>query len=73
MPLTFLPGQPAVSWNMAAATVFMIGDVLVGIALTIFCVVIILTLLRGKIPVGTQHFGSRYGEKGSGRKGTRLS
>jgi heme/copper-type cytochrome/quinol oxidase subunit 1 len=68
MPLTFLPGQPAVSWNMAAATVFMIGDVLVGIALTIFCVVIILTLLRGKIPVGTQHFGSRYGEKAAVEK-----
>jgi heme/copper-type cytochrome/quinol oxidase subunit 1 len=62
MPLTFLPGRPAESWGAAAATTFLVADVLVGISLTIFCVVVIFTLLRGKIPVGTERFGSRHGE-----------
>ena len=63
MPLTFLPGRPTMSWNTTAASLFMIGDVLVGIAISIFCIVIISTLLRGKIPIGTQTFGARYGEE----------
>ena len=62
MPLTFLPGRPAESWGGIAATTFLVADVLVGIALTIFCVITIVTVLRGKLPVGTQRFGSRYGE-----------
>ena len=62
MPLTFLPGRPAESWGGIAATTFLVADVLVGIALTIFCVVTIVTVLRGKLPVGTERFGSRYGE-----------
>ena len=65
MPLTFLPGRPAESWGAVAATTFLVADVLVGVALTIFCVVIIFTLLRGKIPVGTQRYGSRHGEVGA--------
>ena len=65
MPLTFLPGRPAESWGAVLATTFLVADVLVGVALTIFCVVIIFTLLRGKIPVGTQRFGSRHGEVGA--------
>ena len=43
-------------------TYFPCGRCLGWVALTIFCVVIIFTLLRGKIPVGTQRFGSRQGE-----------
>jgi cytochrome c oxidase subunit 1 len=62
MPLTFLPGRPAETWDLTAAAVFLTADVLVGIAITIFCVIIIATLLRGKIPIGTQTFGSRHGE-----------
>jgi len=62
MPLTFLPGRPAESWGTFAANTFLVADVLVGVALTIFCIVIIYTLLRGKIPVGTERFGSRHGE-----------
>jgi heme/copper-type cytochrome/quinol oxidase subunit 1 len=62
MPLTFLPGTPTMTWGTTAAITFMTGDVLVGIAITIFCIVILLTLLRGKIPVGTQMYGARHGE-----------
>jgi heme/copper-type cytochrome/quinol oxidase subunit 1 len=63
MPLTFLPGTPSMTWSTIAVILFMIGDVLVGIAITIFCIVIISTILRGKIPVGTQTFGARHGEE----------
>jgi heme/copper-type cytochrome/quinol oxidase subunit 1 len=63
MPLTFLPGTPTMSWGTISAVVFMVGDILVGVAITIFCIVILLTLLRGKLPVGTQFYGARHGEK----------
>ena len=63
MPLAFLPGTPSMSWDSTAATIFLIADVLVGIALTIFCLVILSTLLNGKLPIGTQNFPSRHGEK----------
>lgn len=60
MPLTFLPGTPMVSWSMGAAAIFLVADVLVGISLTIFCIVILATLLRGKLPTGTQKFEDHY-------------
>ncbi len=63
MPLTFLPGRPEVSWGPIASTTFLTADVLVGISLTIFCIVILTTILRGKIPVGSQKFGSRHDEQ----------
>jgi heme/copper-type cytochrome/quinol oxidase subunit 1 len=69
MPLTFLPGRQAESWGAAAAATFLVADVLVGIALTIFCVVIIFTLLRGKLPVGTETFGARYDEMAAEKRG----
>jgi cytochrome c oxidase subunit 1 len=53
MPLTFLPGR-FMAWQTFSAATFLVADVLVGISLTIFCIVIIVTLLRGKLPVGTQ-------------------
>ncbi|HEY7082367.1 MAG TPA: cbb3-type cytochrome c oxidase subunit I [Nitrososphaeraceae archaeon] len=56
MPLTFLPGFPVITWDLTAAMIFQIADVLVGIAITIFCIVILATLLRGKLPVGNQIF-----------------
>src|SRR5215831_4969023 len=56
MPLTFLPGFPVITWDPTAAMIFQIADVLVGIAITIFCIVILATLLRGKLPVGNQIF-----------------
>jgi heme/copper-type cytochrome/quinol oxidase subunit 1 len=63
MPLTFLPGRPMLSWGTMASTTFLIGDVLVGISLTIFCIIIITTILKGKIPIGSQKFGARYNEQ----------
>jgi heme/copper-type cytochrome/quinol oxidase subunit 1 len=56
MPLTFLPGTPAMTWGMVAAVMFLVADLLVGIFLTIFCIVAFATLLRGKLPTGTQIF-----------------
>ena len=56
MPLTFLPGHPSVTWGTAAAITFLVADVLVGVYLTIFCIIVFATLLRGKLPVGTQIF-----------------
>ena len=56
MPLTFLPGFPAITWDLTAAIIFQIADILVGVAITIFCFVILATLLRGKLPVGNQIF-----------------
>ena len=56
MPLTFLPGYPAITWDLTAAIIFQIADVLVGVAITNFCIIILATLLRGKLPVGNQIF-----------------
>jgi heme/copper-type cytochrome/quinol oxidase subunit 1 len=63
MPLTFLPGTPEVTWGALPAAVFLIADVLVGVALTIFCLVIIVTLLKGKLPTGTQRLEKFYEEE----------
>ncbi len=59
MPLTFLAGSP-MAWNSISAGIFLGGDVLVGASLTIFCIVIIVTLLKGKLPVGTQKLEKVY-------------
>jgi heme/copper-type cytochrome/quinol oxidase subunit 1 len=56
MPLTFLPGRPEMAWGTLSAGMFLVADVLVGIFLTIFCLVTFATLLRGKLPTGTQIF-----------------
>src|SRR4051812_10517659 len=45
MPLTFLPGRPEMTWGVLSAGMFLIADVLVGIFLTIFCLVTFATLL----------------------------
>jgi len=68
MPLTFLPGTPTMTWGMGAAEMFLIADVLVGIALTIFCIVVLATLLRGKLPTGTQRLELYYEEEHEGKK-----
>src|SRR5918911_4439511 len=34
MPLTFLPGRPMMTWGTGAAAIFLVADVLVGVALT---------------------------------------
>ncbi|MGD9671910.1 MAG: cbb3-type cytochrome c oxidase subunit I [Candidatus Nitrosocosmicus sp.] len=52
MPLSFEPGME--SWSKLSASVFLVAEFLIGIALTIFSVNVILTVLRGKIAVGIQ-------------------
>jgi heme/copper-type cytochrome/quinol oxidase subunit 1 len=63
MPLTFMPGRPLLSWGPLASATFLTADVLVGISLTIFCIIIITTILKGKIPIGSQKFGARHDEQ----------
>jgi len=64
MPLTFLPGRPMMAWGDFSVALFLTADVLVGIFLTLFCIVIILTALKGKLGVGIQHREDReYIEK----------
>ncbi len=52
-----------VSWGSLASTTFLTADVLVGISLTIFCIIILTTILKGKIPIGSQKFGARHDEQ----------
>jgi heme/copper-type cytochrome/quinol oxidase subunit 1 len=61
MPLTFMAGRAA-AWGLSSALIFIVGDFLVGISLTIFCLVILVTLLKGKLPTGTQKLESVYEE-----------
>lgn len=68
MPLTFLPGFPAITWDLTAAIIFQIADILVGVAITVFCFVILATLLRGKLPVGNQIFEYMHEEDKGDRR-----
>jgi cytochrome c oxidase subunit I len=52
MPLPFHPGNNG--WSSFAAAIFLIADVLIGIALVFFCINVLLTVLRGKIATGIQ-------------------
>jgi len=52
MPLTFHSGNDG--WSVSSAVIFLVGDVLIGIALVIFCINIIATVLSGKIAAGIQ-------------------
>lgn len=63
MPLHIMSGHPELSWGALASITFLIADTLVGISLTIFCIVIIYTILKGKLPVGIQSFGKRNEDK----------
>lgn len=70
MPLTFMAGR-ILAWSTTSAFVFLLGDFLVGISLTIFCLVILVTLLKGKLPIGTQkleHIYEEAEEKGYPKK-----
>lgn len=68
MPLTFLPGK-AIAWGVGAAFAFLVADVLVGVSLTIFCIVVIVTLLRGKLPTGTQKLETYYENEEAAKQG----
>jgi len=52
MPLTFQPGNDG--WNLYSSVIFLMGDVLIGIALMMFCINIIATVLVGNIAAGIQ-------------------
>lgn len=52
MPLPFHSGNNG--WSSFAAAIFLLADVMIGIALTLFCINILLTVLRGKIAAGIQ-------------------
>lgn len=52
MPLTFRPG--GVGWSPLSAVIFLTADFLIIVALTLFSINIIATVLRGKIAAGVQ-------------------
>lgn len=52
MPLTFHPGNGG--WNLISAVIFLMADVMIGIGLVIFCLVVIATVFKGKIAAGVQ-------------------
>ena len=52
MPLAFHPQNGG--WTIYSAIVFLLADLLIGIGLTIFCVNVIATVLKGKLAVGVQ-------------------
>lgn len=52
MPLTFQPGNGG--WGVFAAVIFLIADLAIGIGLTVFCVNVIATVLKGRIAAGVQ-------------------
>ncbi|MDR4489760.1 MAG: cbb3-type cytochrome c oxidase subunit I [Candidatus Nitrosocosmicus sp.] len=63
MPLPFLPGNNG--WNTLSVSVFLIAELLIGLALTVFCLNVIMTALRGKIAVGIQKTEISYDEPSS--------
>lgn len=52
MPLTFHPGNNG--WNIVAAVTFLLADSIIGVGLTVFCVNVIATVLKGPIAAGLQ-------------------
>jgi cytochrome c oxidase subunit I len=52
MPLAFHSGNNG--WSVLSVSVFLVAELLIGIALTIFCINVIATVLVGKIAVGIQ-------------------
>jgi hypothetical protein len=52
MPLPFHPGNNG--WSSFAVAIFLMADVMIGIALTFFSVNMLMTVLRGKIAAGIQ-------------------
>jgi heme/copper-type cytochrome/quinol oxidase subunit 1 len=60
MPLTFIPG--GVGWSTFSAVVFLIADLLIVVALTLFSINIIATVLSGKIAAGIQEIELEYDE-----------
>ena len=52
LPLAFIPGeigQGEPAWTTLSAVIFLTADAIIGIALVIFCIIAIATVLKGKI------------------------
>ena len=67
MPLTFHPGNGG--WNLFSAVIFLMADVMIGIGLVIFCLVVIATVFKGKIAAGVQKSetdGKQYADDDDG-------
>lgn len=60
MPLAFRPG--GVGWSPLSAVIFLMADFLIVVALTLFSLNIIATVLRGKIAIGMQNIELEYDE-----------
>lgn len=63
MPLAFHPQNGG--WTIYSSIVFLMADLLIALGLTVFCINVIATVLRGKIAVGVQK--SEPEDKGSMR------
>jgi heme/copper-type cytochrome/quinol oxidase subunit 1 len=59
MPLTFHPGNGG--WSTLSSVVFVTGDALIGVSLTLFSINIIGTVLGGSIATGIQKSEEEYG------------
>lgn len=52
LPLAFHPQNDG--WHIFSAILFLLADTIIGIGLTIFCINIVATVLKGKIAAGVQ-------------------
>lgn len=52
MPLTFMPGNNG--WSTLSSVIFLVADAMIAIALTLFSINILATVLSGKIAAGIQ-------------------
>lgn len=60
MPLAFHPGNNG--WTVLSSSIFLFGELLIGVALTLFSVTVMLTVLKGKIAAGIQKSEILYDE-----------
>jgi cytochrome c oxidase subunit 1 len=58
LPLAF---ESKGGWTIFSSILFLLADTLIGIGLTVFCINIIATLLKGKIAVGVQKSEPEHG------------
>jgi cytochrome c oxidase subunit 1 len=66
MPLTFHPGNNG--WTIFSSVIFLIADLIIGIALTIFSINVIATLLIGRVAAGVQRSEVNYDVNESSEK-----
>jgi cytochrome c oxidase subunit 1 len=66
MPLTFHPGNNG--WTIFSSVIFLIADLIIGVALTIFSINVIATLLIGRVAAGVQRSEVNYDINKSGEE-----